>query len=265
MKIIGVDLGSISTKLIILDEEKVFFKQLFIMSEKAEIVGAKSIQQALAATSLNRDEIDLIVATGRSRHVSSFADLHKGIHMCLLRGAYEVFPNVRTIIDVGAENSVAISVNNKGQMKSFAGNDKCAAGGGVFLEAMAKVMDISLDEFISEAMKAEEGLNITSTCVIFAEQEALSYSFEHPPPPRAELLAGLHKSLAFRVSGLAMRAGLASPVFLCGGVSMNSAFVRFLKNQLSRDCYVPDDPQYVAALGAAIYGRREFLNNLRRE
>lgn len=256
----GIDIGSITTKLVMLDEKQVFYRNTSIISDRAEIVAEKSLDQALTDTFLKRDDIDFIVATGSELENNSFVDLQKNTCLCLFTGGMELFPRTRTIVEVGAENTTVIGLNKAGQIRDFAENDKCAAGGGVFLEAMAKALGLSLEEMAEEAMSVEKGVDICSTCTIFAEQEVLSYSFEAHPPPRAEIMAGLHESLASRVAGLAIKVRVVSPLLLCGGVAKNRAFVRSFRTKVKAELYLPETPQFVAALGAAIYGRKQILD-----
>jgi len=260
MRVVGIDIGSIAAKLVMLDDKKVFYQQTSIISDRAEIVAEKSLARALAATSLDRGDIDFIVATGYAREDVSFADLQKSPYICLFKGCMALFPKTKTIIEVGAENTTVVGLDDKGQIRDFVGNDKCAAGGGVFLEAMAKALGISLNEMAQEAMSVEKGVDICSTCTIFAEQEILSYTFEDPPPPRPEIVAGLHDSLASRVLGLAMKVRVVSPVLLCGGVANNRAFVRSFRNLIKAEVCLPEAPESIAALGAAIYGRDQILD-----
>ena len=112
VKVLGIDIGSSATKLIILDEAGVFFRRLWTGSENSEVMGQKTVQDALTATSLTRDDIDLIVGTGRSRRDAHFADLQKSFHICLFKGGVELFPDVRTIVDVGAENTTVIGIDD---------------------------------------------------------------------------------------------------------------------------------------------------------
>ncbi|MBU3947086.1 MAG: hypothetical protein KJ826_02545 [Proteobacteria bacterium] len=261
MKIIGIDIGSIATKLVLLNDTGVVYRESLSISERSETVAAKIIEKALQANSLSRDSIDLIVGTSRSGGDAPFADMKKGLYMCLFKGALELFPDVKTIIDVGAENTTIVTLDKESQIKDFTVNDKCAAGGGVFLEAIAKAMGLSLDEMAAEAMKTEKTIDIASTCTIFAEQEILSYAFEDPPPPRSEILAGLHESLASRVVGLTGKVGVIPPVLLCGGVSLNPAFVRSFKKLINAEVYLTEAPQFVVALGAAVIGRNYILNS----
>lgn len=261
MKVIGIDIGSIATKLVLLDDSKIVYKELITSSERAEAVATKIIENALRANSLSRDDIDFIVASSRTGTDAPYADMKKGLYMCLFKGGLELFPDIRTIIDVGAENTTIITLDNQSRIKDFTVNDKCAAGGGVFLESIAKAIGLTLEEMAAEAMTTEKAIDIASTCTIFAEQEILSYAFEDPPPPRPEILAGLHESLASRVVGLTGKVGLVPPVLLCGGVSRNPAFIRSFKKLINTKLYLTEAPQFVVALGAAVLGRTHILKN----
>ena len=260
MKVIGIDIGSIATKLVLLDGLEVVYRSSLSLSERSEIVARKAIAAALKANSLTRESIDIIVTTGRTGVDTPFADMQKGMYVCLAAGGRKLIPEIRTIIDVGGENTTVVTLDAQGRIKDFTGNDKCAAGGGVFLESIAKAMGLSLEEMIADAMQAEKGIEIASTCTIFAEQEVLSYTFEDPPPPRAEILAGLHESLASRVVGLSGKVGVVAPVLLCGGLALNRAFARSFKNLIKVAVSVTEEPQFVPALGAALLGRNYLLD-----
>ncbi len=259
MKVIGIDIGSIATKVVLLDAKEVIYRKLLVLSGKSETVACKAIEETLSNNSLSREAIDLIVSTSCTGVDASFADLLKGTYVCLAAGGRALFPKIRTIVDVGAENTAVVTLDSQGRIKDFTSNDKCAAGGGVFLESMAKAMGLSLEEMIAEAMTVEQGIEVTSTCTIFAEQEVLSYTFEEPPPSRAKILAGLHESLASRVAGLSGKAGMLSPVLLCGGLALNIAFVKSFSNLVNVEVCLTEAPQFVAALGAALLGRNYIL------
>ena len=265
MKIIGLDIGSITAKLVLFDGEKIAFRQSYNISERSEIVAKKAIEQALAVNSLARSDIDLVVATGYSRESDSYADLQKSTNICLYKGGIALFPEVRTIVEVGAEDATVISLDKTGRLIDYASNDKCAAGAGIFLEAMAEALGLSLDEIVEEAMKAESSVKITSTCTVFAEQEVLSHAFEDPPPSTAEIVAGIHESLVFRIAGLAMKVMTVPPILLCGGVALNKFFVKRFNEQLKTEVNVTEYPQLVAALGAAMIGKNEVLNRRERD
>jgi predicted CoA-substrate-specific enzyme activase len=254
VKALGIDVGSLETKVVILENGQVMHRHLISMSAKGEVIAQTAIAEALAGCNLTKEDIDYSILTSHIRMEAGFVDSRKNFLVCLGRGSVSLVPDAKTIIDVGAENVSIVSLDKNGKIRDYARNDKCAAGSGVFLEAMAKMMGLTLEDMISQAMKAEKGAPIASTCTVFAEQEVLSTVFEADPPSRSEILAGVHDALASRVVGLAMNVGIKPPILLCGGVANNRAFVKSMNEQIDGGVLVPESPQFVAALGAALMG-----------
>jgi len=254
MKTLGIDVGSMETKVVILDNGQVIHRHLTSMSAKGEVIAQTAIDEALAGCNLTKDDLDSSILTSHIRMEAGFVDGRKNYLVCLARGSVSLIPDVKTIIDVGAENVSVVSLDKKGKIRDYARNDKCAAGSGVFLEAIAKMMGLTLEDMIAQAMNAEKGVPIASTCTVFAEQEVLSTVFAADPPSRSEILAGVHDALASRVVGLAMNVGIKPPILLCGGVANNRAFVKSMNGQVDEKIWVPEYPQFVAALGAALTG-----------
>lgn len=252
MKVLGVDVGSLNTKVVVLNGKKVIYRQITSLAERGDLVAQKAIEKCLSTCKLPREGVDSINVTGHVKLEGRFADQMKNIVICLSRGATSLVPEARTIIDTGAENVLVVSLDVDGRIKDFAQNDRCAAGSGVFLEAMAKMVRLPMKEMILEALKAEKGVPIASTCTIFAEQEVISAVFEESPPSRSQILAGVHDALASRVVGLAMKVGIVPPILLCGGVANNKAFVKSLNEQIKGKVVLPRFPQFVLALGAAL-------------
>ncbi len=252
MKVLGIDVGSLETKVVILDNGEVMHRHITGMSAKGEVIAKRAIAEALAGCNLTEDSIDSIILTSHIRMEAGFVHSRKNFLVCLARGSVSLVPDAKTIIDVGAENVSIVSLDSSGKIRDYARNDKCAAGSGVFLEAMAKMMGLSVEDMVSLAMKAEKGVPIASTCTVFAEQEVLSTVFEGDPPSRSEILAGVHDALASRVVGLAMNVGIKPPILLCGGVANNRAFVKSIDDQIDGEVLVPESPQFVGALGAAL-------------
>jgi len=252
VKALGIDVGSLDTKVVILDDGEVMHRHLTSMSAKGEVIAQTAIAEALAGCNLTKDDLDSTILTSHIRMEAGFVDSRKNFLVCLARGSVSLVPDVKTIIDVGAENVSVVSLDKNGKIRDYARNDKCAAGSGVFLEAMAKMMGLTLKDMITQAMKAEKGVPIASTCTVFAEQEVLSTVFEADPPSRSEILAGVHDALASRVVGLAMNVGIKPPILLCGGVANNSAFVKSFRCQVEDEAVLPEFPQFVAALGAGL-------------
>ncbi len=165
---------------------------------------------------------------------------------------------MRTVIDIGGQDSKAIRLNSAGRVVDFAMNDKCAAGTGRFLEVMAAALDVSVAEFGQLTRASQHPVSISSTCTVFAESEAISH-IAHGAT-REDVAAGLHQAIASRLFGLASRVGLQPEIVLTGGVALNVGVVAALAKSCGQDVTVPADPQTVGALGAALHaahkGRR---------
>lgn len=252
MKVAGIDIGELTTKVVILEEGNILYHGIAITADKAEIAARKAIEIALQHTNLAMLDLSYVLATGMTRNGVSFANDTKTIITCLAKGVRRLFPDVRTVIDVGAESAAVFNIDGAGRVDSFTLNDKCGAGSGVFLESMAKMLEMSIEDMVDEALRADKAVTISNTCTIFAEQEVLSYTFAVPPVPMAEIVAGIHESLASRIFGLAKRVRIVPEVVLCGGVAKNRAFVKSLNKRVESELLVPEEPQIISALGAAL-------------
>jgi predicted CoA-substrate-specific enzyme activase len=175
---------------------------------------------------------------------------------CLARGAYFLYPQARTVLDAGADSFTAIRLSADGTVEDSAVNDRCAANVGVFLDTMSRMLRIPLAELGAESLKATRAETISSTCAVFAESEVVSLVHRDPPVPIANILAGIHESMVNPLVGLAHRVGMQSEVVMSGGVSKNIGIIRAMEAKLGKPVLVPEDPQIVGALGAALLSQR---------
>ena len=171
---------------------------------------------------------------------------------CLARGVFEVFPKARTIIDLGGETCTVFKMDTDGLILDMQANDKCAAGTGIFFEAMANLLGVSIEEMGILATRGTKNFEISSMCVVFAEQEVISHAHENPDISAADLAASLHASIAARVAGLAKRLTIEDEVVLTGGCAKNPGYVKFMRERLKAEVKVPEDPQSIMAYGAAL-------------
>ncbi|MFH1351233.1 MAG: acyl-CoA dehydratase activase [Pseudomonadota bacterium] len=252
MKVAGIDMGGMTTKLVILEDSSILYHGITVTADSSEMAAQRAIERGLHDVHLKMGELSYIIATGMTRKKVSVANEVKSSIICLAKGAIWLFPQARTVIDVGGEETLALNMDKAGRVTLFTSNDKCAAGSGFFLESLAKMLEMSTEDMAKEALKAEKAVNISGTCTIFAEQEILSHTFDVPPVPMPDIIAGLHESLAGRVIGLVKNLRILPEIVLCGGVARNPAFVRSLNKRVSTELLVPEDPQIVPALGAAL-------------
>jgi predicted CoA-substrate-specific enzyme activase len=172
-------------------------------------------------------------------------------------------PDVQLAIDLGAESGTVIKLNERGRLSDWATHDKCAAGTGLFLQQMAKLMLLSMEEMSEMSLKSTDKADITSTCAVFAESEVISHVHRVPPTPMPDIAAGIYYSIVSRVITLCKRVGIQKEVAAVGGVALNNGLVHILEQEMEFKIHVPEKPQIVAALGAAIIAREAIEKGAR--
>lgn len=247
----GIDVGSLTTKAVIFEDGKVLSKCLVRKSEEAELGARQALDEALRAAGLSQGDLSAILVTGSGRKFVSFATAQKTSASCLAKGISLLYPQVRTLFDIGAETSSVLRLNAKGLVEESVGHDRCASGTGVFLETMARLMMLPLEEFARLSLGAARRAEISSMCAVFAESEVISHVHRVPPTPKQEIAAGILGSMAMRLSGMGKRIGVKPDVAISGGVARNIGFVKALEENIKLPVVVPDDPEFIAALGAA--------------
>ncbi len=240
----GLDIGSRTIKLVLWDGEKVLFSQV-----RENTFNTLEV----CAEMLEGKSFDVITSTGYGRHL--FADKYGAKVVSEITafavGINAVNPAVRTVLDIGGQDTKAIAIDARGQLMKFEMNDKCAAGTGRFFEIMAMALRYDLDTFGREALNAEQEQSVNSMCTVFAESEVVSLLAQGVD--RAKIAKGIHLSVIKRASSLLKRVGIKSEVAFVGGVAKNPAMVPFLANHLKLPVYVPEDPQIIGALGCAVH------------
>jgi predicted CoA-substrate-specific enzyme activase len=250
MKSVGIDIGSMTTKAVVMQGDKIESFAIIPSGEEAESTAREAIEQALNGTETNLSN-SYLVSTGIGGKSISFAKQQKSITTCLARGISSLFPSARMLIDMGAESSTILKLNERGRLTDWLGHDKCAAGTGMFLQQMAKLMQMPLEEMATLSLQAKNPAEITSTCAVFAESEVISHVHRDPPTPREDIVAGVYSSVVSRIMALAKRVGIEKDVAVSGGVALNAGLVKILETELGVQVLVPEKPQLVAALGAA--------------
>lgn len=244
---IGIDSGSTSTELVAVDKDLNIIKNIMVRTGANAGVGAKN---ALEKADINIKDIAHIVATGYGRKNIDFADDNVTEITCHAKGAKYLYNGVKTIIDIGGQDSKVISLDENGKVVGFVMNDKCAAGTGRFLENMAKVLEISIDEMAQAGLKYKNDLTISSMCTVFAESEVVSLIAENYSV--SDIVHGLNKSVAVKTKALANSAKDKSSVMMTGGVAKNKGVVTELEKQLNTKIFIPKQPEFCGALGAAL-------------
>ena len=252
----GIDSGSTSTDVVIMDRKKKVIASVIVATgggaqKSAEDCLAKALEEA----HLERKEVGRVVATGYGRDYLSGENAAVTEISCHAKGARFLDPRVRTVIDIGGQDSKVISLSEEGKVANFAMNDKCAAGTGRFLEMMARTLGISLSEMATLGITCGEDLSISSMCTVFAESEVVSLVARNKK--RGDIIHALDKSVASKIAALVHRVGLTEPCMLTGGVAQNKGVVHALEEKLHVKLVVSPEAQLCGALGAALFANEK--------
>jgi len=246
---VGLDIGSTITKVVVRDEEDILSTVVKPTAAEHRRLAHKVMEEALNNTNLSFDQIDYIVATGYGRVNVPFADIQISEITCHMRGVSWLFPGVKTIIDIGGQDSKGIRVTN-GKIRGFVMNDKCAAGTGRFLEVIADSLGLKLEEIGEISLRSKNPAGISKICTVFAEQEVLLRLSEGLSVK--DILAGLHKSLAERIYAMVSKIGIEKDVVLTGGGAKNIGLLKYLEKKVGFPVLTPYEPLLTGALGASI-------------
>lgn len=247
---VGIDIGSITAKGAIYIDGEIRKTRVIFTGYNSEAAGRSVFEELLAETGVQATDVNKIVSTGYGRNNVKLADKTITEITCHGAGAHFLQPTVRTIIDIGGQDSKAMALDENGKVKEFSMNDKCAAGTGRFLEVMARALEVDLNEFGDMALKSDAPAKISSLCAVFAESEVISLISKGEL--RQNIMAGIHESIAARVSAMARRVGVVEPVMMTGGVAKNTGVVKALEDKLNTRLIVTSNAQENGAIGAAV-------------
>ncbi|MBI4442791.1 MAG: 2-hydroxyglutaryl-CoA dehydratase [Acidobacteria bacterium] len=253
----GIDIGSRTTKAVILDESR-NIRGTALTRTRPDFPGvAKDVlAQALAQAGGQLEDVKYLATTGLGRYNVPFRDLQITDITCAARGAAFLFPNTKCVLDVGGQSTRAIRLREKGKVKEFKSNDKCAAGSGGFLERAAHYLEVPVEQLGPLSIKAKNPQAISSVCAVLAESEIIN--LVSSGQTMEDIIRGIHNSLATRSRGLLARVGMEPEVTFVGGVARQSGMVAALKETLGQAVNVSDDPDLVTALGAALLGLQRY-------
>ena len=249
----GVDIGAITAKAVVFDDEGLLATALILAGYDRAAAALQVIDRALTQAGLAREQIARLVATGYGRVQVAGADRTVTEITCHARGAHHLCPDVHTVIDIGGQDSKGIAVGAAGKVLDFVMNDKCAAGTGRFLEVMAHALEVDLVDFGQLALAAPRRARISSTCTVFAESEVITHLAAGAD--RGEIIAGIHEAIAARVATMVGRIPVRDRVVLTGGVAHNAGVARMLEEKLGQPITVPEHAQLAGAIGAALIAR----------
>jgi benzoyl-CoA reductase subunit D len=249
----GIDMGAKTTKVVILNDDKVVACSLVLTGFEQQEAADKAMADALAQAKLVRADIQHIVATGAGRKAVPWVKENVTEVTADARAMAFLYPNVRTLIDVGAEEGRAIKCTPEGKVADFAVNEKCAAGAGTFVEAMARALELKTEEMGELSLKSTTAVPMNAQCTVFAESEVVSLI--HAKTPKPDIVRAVHDAIASRITSMARRVGVEKDIALIGGVAHNVGFHDALKRGLEADVLIPADPEFVGALGAALIAK----------
>lgn len=250
MRTAGIDIGSITAKAAIVENGKILGTKIIFTGYNAEAAGGNVYEGLLAESGLASSSVSKIVSTGYGRNSVKFADKSFTEIMAHAAGAYFLDAKIRTIIDIGGQDSKAVAIDENGKVRNFVMNDKCAAGTGRFLEVMARALEVNLDEFGAISLQSGQPSKISSLCTVFAESEVVSLIARGEKRP--DIIAGIHESIAARISSMLARVGVCEPVMITGGVARNAGVVDALERKLDVKIAVSPYAQVNGAIGAAV-------------
>jgi benzoyl-CoA reductase subunit D len=252
MVVVGLDMGSKYIKAVALLDREMIGRCMLSTEFDRLAASRKAFEKLLKLSGISEDHVDTVIATGAGKKVVTFAQKSFTVVACVAKAAAHVFPQVRTIIDVGAEEARAVRLDENGKVLESAINEKCGAGAGAFVESMARAMEVDVEEFARLSLKATQSVPINAQCVIFAESEVVS--LVHADTAREDIAKAVHDAMASRVGSMAQRVRIQKEVAMSGGVANNVGFLNSVKEFLKEEVLVPENPEYMTALGAALLG-----------
>lgn len=252
---LGIDVGSTASKCIILKDGKEIVAKSLVDVGTGTSGPARSISEVLENAHMKREDMAFTLATGYGRNsLEGIADKQMSELSCHAMGATFIWPNVHTVIDIGGQDVKVIHVEN-GAMTNFQMNDKCAAGTGRFLDVMAGILEVKVADLAGLGAQSKKQISISSTCTVFAESEVISQLSQGAS--KVDIIAGIHRSVASRVIGLANRVGVVPDVVMTGGVAQNYGVREALEEGLGVEIKTSPLAQYNGALGAALYAYKK--------
>ncbi len=253
MYVMGIDIGSASSKAVILKDGRELAASAVVQAGTGTSGPDRVLKEIFEQSGLKRSDIACITGTGYGRYSLEIADKQVSEISCHAKGIHFMLPNVRTILDIGGQDVKAIAIDENGNVNNFFMNDKCAAGTGRFLEMMARTLGLSLEEMSTRGLEWKENVVISSMCTVFAESEVVSLVAQNKDV--ADIIHGLNVSVASKVGALAARLGKKNPgeYMMTGGDARNKGIIQALEEMLGAKLYICDEAQLCGALGAALF------------
>lgn len=246
----GIDIGSSTSKGVITCDGRLEAYHLLLSGVNYRTAARKLVEELLAKAGLCREDIACTVATGQGSANVEFSDRQVADIRCCARGIISIFPSVRTVIDVQGQSTQVLRLSDQGLVTNFAISEKCASGSGRFLDIIANVLQIKLEDIGPLSLKSENPVTFTTGCAVFGESEAVSRVSEGIS--REDILAGVHQALAEKIFALVNRVGLEERCAIGGGGALNVGLIKRVEDKLGVELLIPPEPQLLTALGATV-------------
>jgi predicted CoA-substrate-specific enzyme activase len=247
---VGLDIGAKTVKILILKDDYIISQTLVLAGYDIRESLKDAWDEILPKTGIFLAQVDRIVATGAGKKEASMAHDQITEVLAASKGASFLDSRVRTVIDIGAEEGRALKINAKGKVIDFAINEKCAAGTGAFIEAMARALEVKLEELGPLSLQSTQAVAMNAQCAVFAESELVT--LVHAKTPKPDMARAVHDAIADRIVSMVRRVGMEKEVMLIGGLAKNVGFVTSLKRELETEVIIPENPEFINALGAAL-------------
>ncbi len=246
----GIDMGIQTVKVVLVKDGSVVARAKTFSGFEPTRAAEQAFIEALKTANAQKEEISFVLATGSGMAMAPYSNGNVSMMGADAKAGVFLFPNARTVVDVGAEEARAVKCDEHGVMADFVVNERCAAGAGTFIEAMARALEVKLEDMGPLSLKAERASPINASCVIFGESDVVSLI--HRQESKPEIARAVFDAMADRVSSMVHRLGINPDVVLVGGVAKDLGFIESLKRKLGITILVPEYPEYVGALGAAL-------------
>jgi predicted CoA-substrate-specific enzyme activase len=250
---VGIDVGSSGVKGIVLSGPKIVATAKHEMLAPSAEAAQQTLDELFLKAGKGKEEGFFVVATGMGMDRVRSANTSKSVLTCLTRGSKWYHKRARTIVDIGAETTTAISLDPNGKVLEYVRNNKCAAGTAMLLKVMSDILDLSIDEMGEIPYSSEKKIKLSNTCSVFAESEAISYLSRGIP--KELILAGVHEAIVDQLMTLLARIDVQEDLVLSGGAARNKTLSSILSERLACEVHVPPKPEFVAALGASLFGQ----------
>ena len=247
----GIDCGSQNTKGVIMKDGKIVAKALIPTEFDADLAAQRVYEKAMSDAGITKADVDRLVITGVGREIVKWGDAEINEVGAAARGAKFVIPDTDTVIDMGADSCRVIRLNEDGTVMKYEVNDKCASGAGTFIEAMARALQITTEEMGDFSLRHTKELATNAQCVVFAESEVISLI--HAKETREDIAYGVHMGIANRIASMIRRVGLSDHFTMIGGPAFNKGLVSCMSKVFGREIKVPENNQYISAIGAALF------------